>query len=157
MAEDKATKALKDTNTEDLRDSVALGKETGEFEKNSLNSGDRSGSQNEKIELAFRTYDQYGRATVKRIDVTDLIKENIGNDLKADVGLFVGLKYSSVSGTGETVPAYRIEEGRDLKGHVDTTMETAIVNTKQLQAIGRQLDEFFDTFDRRMFGRFWLD
>lgn len=126
MAEDKATKALKDTNT------------------------------NEKIELVFWTYDKYGRRTNKRIDVTELIGKEF-DDLGWATRNFVGLQYHKKDQADTTLPAYRKEDGEDFKRNVGDMVTTAIVNSKQLGAMDRQMERFFYDFHRRLFDPFWLD
>lgn len=127
MAEDKAITALKETNTK------------------------------ETIELVFRTYDKYGRRENKVIDVTDLVRKEVGDDLQEDLKVFAGLRYKGTEdGPGETFPAYRESDGRELKNHVKDMTTTAIVNGRQLEAMERQIDGFFHDFSKELFDRFWF-
>lgn len=109
----------------------------------------------EKLKLVFSTYDKYGREETKTIDITDLVKKEIGDDLPAAMRVFAGIRHEFCDGAAN-YPMYRNDDGAQLKNHVKDMTTTAIVNARQLDAMDRQIDEFFHNFSKRMFDRFWL-
>lgn len=115
---------------------------------------DQDNDETEKIFITFRTYNQYGQLDLKNIDITDLVRNQVGDNLKAAANTFVGLKYEKDQSC-ETVGAYHLEAGRELKSLVDNTTEMAVVNANQLGAINRHIEQIFDEFDRRIFGKLW--